>query len=122
MAFDARKAWVKKKVMGALKLEDLSLWNSLMARVSLECLRRAFTAAAFPGGKHETQSDFIHLYNSYVFICGAGNFSHASLALNRYGKTCIVLFRSRCSLKVGLQVWWCRSFEHAVYLATNATL
>ncbi|CDJ37399.1 hypothetical protein ETH_00027220 [Eimeria tenella] len=66
MAFDARKAWVKKKVMGALKLEDLSLWNSLMARVSLECLRRAFTAAAFPGGKHETQSDFIHLYNSYA--------------------------------------------------------
>ncbi|CDJ47273.1 Axonemal 1-beta dynein heavy chain dynein heavy chain, related [Eimeria brunetti] len=32
MAFDARKSWVKKKVMGVLNLQDPAAWNSLMAK------------------------------------------------------------------------------------------
>ncbi|OEH75761.1 axonemal 1-beta dynein heavy chain dynein heavy related protein [Cyclospora cayetanensis] len=32
MAFDARKAWIKKKVMGTMQLQDLSLWEALMSR------------------------------------------------------------------------------------------
>ncbi|CDJ60958.1 hypothetical protein EMWEY_00008520 [Eimeria maxima] len=32
MAFDARKSWVKKKVMAILNLQDSSAWNNLIAR------------------------------------------------------------------------------------------
>ncbi|CDI85908.1 hypothetical protein EPH_0064790 [Eimeria praecox] len=32
MAFDARKSWIKKKVMGVLNLQDSNAWNSLLAR------------------------------------------------------------------------------------------